>query len=411
MRIFWALVCFLAAMTLTITDAQAQISPQTSEVSPSLVPTAAKVAPSYDKELVRVRIATLSKRVQVAGLGLRFQILSQPYRHVAIPEMGPGTAEVRVMKKNGKNIWALRLKGRDSEHLFKEKYLMIQGENLRVGAQSLPSRILLSAGSGNQVDVVGVLPLDEYIAGVISSEMPINWPIETLKAQAVAARSYALSVMEERSDKPYHLESSVLDQVFRHIADGDESDPKLQKALKAVRDTAGIKLFSAKGHDVLKAYYHADCGGHTTLAKNVWSGGVNSGVAVDSSCPTNPKANWTVKLTRAEIAEKLQMSDVTKITLDRANNETRVRGVRVALNETEQRYISANEFRQALGFSELRSTLFEMKQQGDEFTFTGRGFGHGVGLCQWGSRAMGLKGQNFVQILKHYYPAARIARN
>jgi stage II sporulation protein D len=403
-RIFWALVCFLAAMTFSISEAQAQTPTQAPDS------TAAPAKPQYDKELVRVRLATLSKRVQVAGLGLRFQILSEPYRHVAIPEMGPGTAEVRVMKKNGKNIWALRLKGRDSEHLFKEKYLMIQGENLRVGGQSLPSRILLSAASGDKVDVVGVLPLDEYIAGVISSEMPINWPIETLKAQAVAARSYALSVMEERADKPYHLESSVLDQVFRHIADGDESDPKLQKALKAVRDTSGIKLFSGN-HDVLKAYYHADCGGHTTLAKNVWSGGVNSGVAVDNSCPTNPKAHWTVKLTRAEIAQKLQISDVTKITLDRANNETRVRGVRVAFNETEQKYITANEFRQALGFSELRSTLFDMKQQGDEFTFTGRGFGHGVGLCQWGSRAMGLKGQNFVQILKHYYPAARIARN
>ncbi|WP_246845613.1 SpoIID/LytB domain-containing protein [Bdellovibrio sp. ZAP7] len=402
MRLFWALVCFLAALTYSISEAQAQtqLQPQ----APSQVP--AKLP--FDKELVRVRLLTNSKRVQVAGQALRFQILSQPYRNVAIPDSG--SAEVRVMKKNGKHIWALRLNNRDNEHLFKDKYLMIQGENLRVGAQSLPSRVLLSAGPGEQVDVVGVLPLDEYLAGVLSSEMPTNWPIETLKAQAVAARSYALSVMEERADKPYHLESSVLDQVFRHVADGDESDPKLQKALKAVRDTAGVKLF-AGNHNVLKAYYHADCGGHTTLAKNVWSGGVNSGVAVDNSCPTNPKANWTVKITRTELARKLRMDDVTKLTLDRASNDTRVRGVKVAMNEGEQKYVNANEFRQALGFSELRSTLFEMKQDGDLYTFTGRGFGHGVGLCQWGSRALGLKGQNFVQILKHYYPAARVAQN
>jgi stage II sporulation protein D len=240
-RIFWALVCFLAALTYSISEAQAQTKP------------------SFDKELVRVRLLTNSKRVQVAGQALRFQILSQPYRNVAIPDSG--SAEVRVMKKNGKHIWALRLNNRNNEHLFKEKYLMIQGENLRVGAQSLPSRVLLSAGPGDQVDVVGVLPLDEYLAGVLSSEMPTNWPIETLKAQAVAARSYALSVMDERADKPYHLESSVLDQVFRHVVDGDESDPKLKKALQAVRETAGIKLF-ARDHSVLKAYYHADCGGH-----------------------------------------------------------------------------------------------------------------------------------------------------
>jgi stage II sporulation protein D len=138
---------------------------------------------------------------------------------------------------------------------------------------------------------------------------------------------------------------------------------------------------------------------------------VNSGVAVDNSCPTNPKANWTVKITRAELAEKLRLNNVMKLTLDRTSNDTRVRGVRVAVNESQQKYLNANEFRQALGFTELRSTLFEMKQEGEIYTFTGRGFGHGVGLCQWGSRALGLKGQNFVQILKHYYPAAQIAQN
>ncbi|WP_413581855.1 SpoIID/LytB domain-containing protein [Bdellovibrio sp. HCB288] len=388
MRIFWAITCFLVVLTLAISDVQAQTK-------------------KFDNELVRVRILTNNKKVQVAGQSLRFQILSQPYRAVAIPESG--AAEVRVMKKNGKHIWALRLNNRDNEHLFKEKYLMIQGENLRVGGQSLPSRVLLAKGPGDQVDVVGVLPLDEYIAGVLASEMPISWPLETLKAQAVAARSYALAVMAEREDKAYHLESSVLDQVFRHIA-GDESDPKLSKALQAVRETAGIKLYDGS-QNILKAYYHADCGGHTTLAKNVWSGGVNSGVAVDNSCPTNPKANWSVSFSRAEIAEKLKLPSLTQITLDRVNGDTRIRGVRVAFNETESKYIPANEFRQALGFTELRSTLFDLKQHENEFVFSGRGFGHGVGLCQWGSRALGLKGKNFAQILKHYYPAARLAQN
>ncbi|WP_413557423.1 SpoIID/LytB domain-containing protein [Bdellovibrio sp. HCB209] len=397
MKFLWAALCFLAALTVSCSEAQAQTT----------VPAAAPVK-QFDKELVRVRVLTHNKRVQVAGQALRFQILSQPYRPVAIPDSG--SAEVRVMKKDGKNIWALRLNNRDNEHLFKEKYLMIQGENLRVGAQSLPSRVLLSAGPGDQVDVVGVLPLDEYIAGVLASEMPLNWPLETLKAQAVAARSYALAVMAEREDKPFHLESSVLDQVFRHVADGDESDPKLKKALQAVRETAGVKLY-AQNRSILKAYYHADCGGHTTLAKNVWSGGVNSGVAVDNSCPTNPKANWSIQISRKQLAKKLRVADVLGLTLERMNQDSRVRGVRVAVQAGDDKIIGANEFRQALGFSELRSALFDLKQEGDMFTFTGRGFGHGVGLCQWGSRALGLKGQKYAQILKHYYPAASLARN
>lgn len=190
-------------------------------------------------DLVRVRLQTLPAQISISGIGLKFQNLSQPYRPVAIPR--DMSAEVRVMPKEGDKLWALRLGTQEHEHLFTEKFLLVQGSNLRINGQALPERILLSQNEG-KVDVVGVMSIEDYIVGVIASEMPLGWPLETLKAQAIAARSYALAVMKERQSKTYHLESTVLDQVFRHIVIEDTQDPRIKKAMQAVSATNVIIL-------------------------------------------------------------------------------------------------------------------------------------------------------------------------
>lgn len=385
LKLIWASLCFIFVYVSFLSEAQS-----------SLI---------QDREVVRVRLLTTPQKVQITGLGLRFQNLNQPFKPVAIPQNG--RAEVRLMEKEGKKIWVLRVNNKDPEHLFAEKFLLIQGENLRVGAQSLPSRVLLNMNANKKVDVVGVMPLDDYVVGVLASEMPLSWPLETLKAQAVAARSYALAVMEERKDKPYHLESSILDQVFRHVLDEDENDPLIKKAVQAVRETQGVKLYAAN-NKVLKAFFHSDCGGKTTSPKNVWNYGVNAGTTVDSSCPTNPRAHWKLTLTKEELTRRLQVTDISGIDLIRIPSENRVKSVRLALNESTEKVMSVNDFRQMLGFQDLRSALFEVKKLGENFLFQGQGFGHGVGLCQWGSRALGKSGRDYKQILTHYYPLARL---
>lgn len=356
-------------------------------------------------ESIRVRLMASQERVQISGSALHFQNLSQPYRPVAVPLNSH--IEVRLMQKQGKKIWGLRVNDRDPEHLFTEKFLLIQGENLRSGSQSLPQRILLSQNSKLEIDVVGVLSLDDYLVGVLASEMPLSWPLETLKAQAVAARSYALAVVSERKDKPYHLESSVLDQVFRHVLAGDDKDPLIVKALQAVRETKGEELY-ASNNRVLKAFFHSDCGGKTTTAKNVWSYGVNTGVAVDSSCPTNPRAQWQLSLTKEELARRLRIPEISGVDLIRVPSEKRVQAVRLTVSGAPERVLSANSFRAMLGYQELRSSVFEMKKIGETFLFQGQGFGHGVGLCQWGSRSLGRSGMSYRKILAHYYPLAQL---
>ena len=281
---------------------------------------------------------------------------------------------------------------------------MIQGQDLRAGARALPEKVMLVANKKN-VDLIGVLPLEEYVAGVLASEVPLSWPMETLKAQAVAIRSYTMAVMQERQSRDFHVESTVMDQVFNH--DPALSTSKNHKAVEATRATEGVVLYGPD-QKVLKAFYHADCGGHTTAAKNVWKGGVDSGVAVDSSCPTRPRSHWSFKISREALIKRLHIASISSLTLLRAHGESRVEAVQVAMNDGAHKVIEANQFRQMLGFKDLRSTLFDMKEEARHIVFVGRGFGHGVGLCQWGSRALGLAGEKFQDILKHYYPLARL---
>lgn len=356
-------------------------------------------------EPIRVRMISSVEKVQISGSRLRVQNLSSPFRPISIPS--DSYLEARLQVKDGKRFWLVRLNKADIEHIFSDQYLLIQGENLRVGSQQLPSKVMLSSATTGTLDVIGVLNLEAYLVGVLASEMPLSWPLETLKAQAIAARSYALAVMAERKDKPYHLESSILDQVFRHIVSEDVHDPATGKALQAVRETKDEKLYGPNQR-VLKAFFHSDCGGQTTTAKDVWNFGVNAGVATDHSCPTNPRAHWKLTLTKAELERKLQVQNISKLELVRRASEKRVQAVRIAYEGTLSKVISANSFRQMLGYGDLRSSFFEFKKVGEVYSFQGQGFGHGVGLCQWGSRMLGQSGMSYRKILAHYYPLAQI---
>lgn len=390
MRISLALIGFLSTLISFIPNAQSALNQGT-----------------LQQELVRVRLMTIDKKIQFSGMSLRFQNLAQPFRPVAIPQSG--RAEVRLLEKDGKKFWTLKLNNQEHEHFFTEKYLMIQGEDLHVVGstlgQNLPSRILLSAHGADQVDVIGVVPLEEYIVGVLSSEMPSSWPLETLKAQAVAIRSYTLAVMEERKVRAFHVENNVMDQVFHHVMGADENDLKIKRAIQAVSETQGLRLYGPN-HKVLKAFYHADCGGKTATAKSVWQSGIDAGVAVDSSCPTGPHGQWHLKLSKQELKKRLHLNDFASLSLLKSKGDLRVQSVQVAMLDGTSKVISANSFRQALGFQDLRSTSFEMQTKGEQVLFAGRGFGHGVGLCQWGSRVLGQHGAGFQEILKHYYPLA-----
>lgn len=236
-------------------------------------------------------------------------------------------------------------------------------------------------------DVIEVVPLTHYLAGVVSKEMPQAWPEEALKAQAVIARSYLFARMNERRDKIFHVENDQMDQVFQWTDS--------VKAYQAVQKTENIVLSSNK--KVVKSFYHADCGGQTIPADKVWLGAVDLGTAKDAWCASRSKNQWSFQLPVAELKEDLTAKEVFEAAYFKKK-----------LVRFEAWGIQ--KLRQTFGFSKIRSSPDTVEIADNVVTFTGRGFGHGVGLCQWGSLYMAKKGRTYMDILTHYYPKAEILK-
>ena len=234
------------------------------------------------------------------------------------------------------------------------------------------------------------------------------------KAQAVAARTYAMLRAESRSKQSYQLDSTTQDQVYRWQSKQHEVSVNVLSAINATR---GLILENKNGL-LFNAYYHADCGGETEVAKNVWGEGDSLGTTHDVHCPLNPLAHWRLTMSAVQITNLLKKGL-------RAASVTELRGIEVVdrsksgrvqhllltvdtLNGLKKLNISGQDFRQVMGFDKLRSTLFLLNRHDGEITFTGRGYGHGVGMCQWGAKQLAKEGHDFREILSHYYPQAHL---
>ena len=238
-------------------------------------------------------------------------------------------------------------------------------------------------------DVITLVSVDDYLAGVLSKEMPLSWPEESLKAQAVVARSFLLARMNERAQKSFHVESDQMDQVF--------SLTQSVKAYKAVKQTENIFLISSK-NKILKAFYHSDCGGQTIPANQVWSGAEDSGTAQDPWCARRESNKWAFAVSADQF--KNQVSE-----LQIENSKSLVYKSKFVQFSG----LSLQKLREIFGFSAIRNSPEQILVNQDEIIFKGQGYGHGAGLCQYGARYMAEKGRSFIDILRHYYPLAQIS--
>ena len=240
-------------------------------------------------------------------------------------------------------------------------------------------------------DVITFVSMNDYLAGVLSKEMPLSWPEEALKAQAVVARSFLLARMADRNQKKFHVESDQMDQVF--------SLTNSAKAYKAVRETENVFLMSSK-NKILKAFYHSDCGGQTVPASQVWSGADDSGTAIDPWCSQRQSNRWSFTVSADFFKEKTQTLSRNELgTMYYKNRLMNYAG------------ISLQKMREVFGFSVIRNSPASVVQDQQQMIFQGQGYGHGAGLCQWGTRYLAQKGQSYLDILKHYYPKALISDN
>ncbi len=256
--------------------------------------------------------------------------------------------------------------------------------------------------------VVNQLPLEEYLVGLINCEISSAWPIDAVKAQAIIARTYAVNRKMARITAAYHMESSVIDQVY------DGSLIEDSRARRAVSETAGEVL--TFGGAVIQAFYHSSCGGRTEASENVWGAPFPYLKGVECQyCLTSPVATlWENKLTLKELEDRLRtaghkVTGLSDIKPGPTNSRGRLKQV-VLIATKGNVTITGEQFRKAVGYGVIKSTRFTMKNSKNEIGFSGSGNGHGVGLCQWGAKQRALDGFAFGEILSYYYPGTELKK-
>jgi stage II sporulation protein D len=242
---------------------------------------------------------------------------------------------------------------------------------------------------------VNVLPLESYLAGVLGSEMPRSFPLEALKAQAVAARTYALNKKLEQYGQPFHLGSSVISQVYKGL---DAEDPRTHEAVQATRGL--VLTFDLQP---IEAYFHASCGGRTESGLEALGRDLPYLQAVECSCGALPTTRWSMKVTAKELGALAGAAKASALSVLGRSPTGRARKVQVG-----GRTWDAVSFREKLGYMRLKSLKFEVEKSHDGWTLEGKGFGHGAGLCQWGAKQYAEAGWDFRRILSHYYPGTEL---
>jgi stage II sporulation protein D len=246
--------------------------------------------------------------------------------------------------------------------------------------------------------------LEEYLVGLINFEISSQWPLEALKAQVVAARTYAFYQRNNRSAELFDVDSGVNDQVYGGVGREDS------RSRRAVQETRG-ELILYRGSPIF-AVYSSCCGGKTEEGENMWTGNFPYLRTVDCNyCLDSPHFLWNYSIDGEGLSVALQDtgSRVLGMEIDERSRSGRVLKITVQ-TERERRQVSGKDFRRLLGYDLLRSTNFVVTQKEGAYQFSGLGWGHGVGLCQWGAKGMAEAGMDYPSILKYYYQDVKIGK-
>lgn len=250
--------------------------------------------------------------------------------------------------------------------------------------------------------------LEDYLVGVVSSEMPVSFEDEALKAQAVASRTYALKQMENNKENNYDVTDDVMSQVFSTNEELKEKwkenyDNNYNKIKKIVKDTEGEYL--SYGGDYIYAFFFSTSNGKTEDNKDVFGENLPYLKVVDSSFDENESPSFYNSYTFSkedfynklgiDYSNSLNISDIVK------TDSGRIKSITINNNEFKGR-----EFQKKLS---LKSNDFTIKEE-DNITIETRGNGHGVGLSQYGANALAKTKKSYKEILKYYYSETELKK-
>ncbi|MGF1481385.1 MAG: SpoIID/LytB domain-containing protein [Cyanophyceae cyanobacterium] len=256
---------------------------------------------------------------------------------------------------------------------------------------------LVRHGAG--VTAVNHVDLEEYLYSVVGAEAIPSWPEEALKAQAVAARTYALRKRSESKSALFDLDTTTKTQVYRGL------DSEYTSTLDAVKETEG-EVITHNG-EIILAVFHSSSGGHTENVEDIWSSPLPYLRGVIDYDQEAPVFQWSKSFSAAQMSRLIGgVGQVQALVPVKVTPRGRVVTMKI-VGDRGTKQISGSKLRQIL---ELRSTLFRVNEANGSFQIQGRGFGHGIGMSQWGAHFLSSQGRDYQQILSHYYQNVALAK-
>ena len=295
-------------------------------------------------------------------------------------------------------------------------------EIIKLNCKRFRGKIQISS-SGNSIDIINVLSLEDYVKGVLAKEMPIGKNgenFEALKALAVCVRTYAIQKMKD-AKLYFDIYADTRDQVYGGV------DAETPNSNKAVDETNNL-ILKYEGN-AATIFYHSTCGGYTESSANVFTkenipylSSVKDGD--EPNCKISPRFQWEETYSRELIVSRLknysllnnQNYNLEDISVISRFSSGRVDELEIKLSDDYGKenliVLIGNEIRSIIrnanGKSILWSTMFDVDLNSNSVLLSGKGFGHGVGLCQWGAISLSRNGWNYSEILDHYYPGISI---
>jgi len=289
---------------------------------------------------------------------------------------------------------------------------------VRIEGKRYRDSVTIRKTKTGKLTVINELGLESYIAGVLTREVDPAWPMESLKAQAVVSRTFTLSNLERHKSEGYSLCNKVHCQVYGGI-DGENA-----RTNKAIEETRG-QVLVYNGY-LINAVFHSCCAGYTEDVRNVWENDcktVKYLTAVKCKfCRDCPQYYWSKNVDESYLRKKLVargytgIAEITGIYFKDKTKSGRSKTIRIKYiskkDKTSEFNISSAKFRLFVDPWTIKSTkISSIKRINDTtFKFTGNGWGHGVGMCQWGAKGMADKGYDYKEIVVHYYPSTKIEK-
>jgi stage II sporulation protein D len=275
---------------------------------------------------------------------------------------------------------------------------------LQSNGQTYRGAFIVKAAEDSKITLINELGIDDYLKGVLPREVVISWPQQSLRVQAVASRTYLASHLGHHASQGFDLCSDVHCQVYGGTA---KEHPKTSEAVDATNGE--ILVYNGKP---MGAFFHSNCGGSTEEIAYVW-GQTNVPYLPRKKCgygTADPRYHWKLSLNDSDILAALKNKTKVKgntlksLRVKKKSPSGRAQFVTVTTDQGAFD-LSGNEFRIALNPEKIRSTLWtRLDRHKNAYSFEGRGWGHGIGMCQWGAKGQAEQGRDYREILNFYYP-------